>query len=147
MGKEPVKKSIDGQDYIFGRLPVKQSLKQLMKIMKIAGPAIGAATKSSGVSSVSSIMDSDIDLESIMKNLCDHLDEDSVFDIIDIFMKNILFEGKLLSDVFDSHFGDHGLIHLGKVVVEAAKAEYGDFFGGKLGRLVSVNLPGTTQEN
>ena len=98
MGKEPVKKSIDGQDYIFGRLPVKQSLKQLMKIMKIAGPAIGAATKSSGVSSVSSIMDSDIDLESIMKNLCDHLDEDSVFDIIDIFMKNILFEGKLLSD-------------------------------------------------
>lgn len=147
MGKEPVKKSIDDLDYIFGRLPVKQSLKQLMKIMKIAGPAIGAATKSSGVSSVSSIMDSDIDLESIMKNLCNHLDEDSVFDIIDIFMKNILFEGKLLSDVFDAHFGEHGLIHLGKVVVEAAKAEYGDFFGGKLGGLVNANLPGTIQEN
>ena len=147
MSREPVKKSIDGQEYLFGRLPVKQSLKQLMKIMKIAGPAIGAAAGKSDVKSVSSIMDSDVDIESIMKNLCENLEEDSVFEIIDIFMENILFNGTILSQVFEPHFSEHGLIHLGKVVVEAAKAEYGSFFGGKLGGMLNKDLPGTNQES
>ena len=143
---ELVKKSIDGKEYIFARLPVKHSLKQLIKIMKIAGPAIGAAANTKGVNSVSSIMDSDVDIESVMKNLCDHLEEDSVFEIIDIFMANILFEGNKLIDIFDPHFGEHGLIHLGKVIIEATKAEYGDFFGGKLGGLMAESIPGMTPE-
>ncbi len=143
--KEPVKKSIDGKEYIFARLPVKQSLKQLMKIMKIAGPAIGIAvgSKTSGAS-ISSIMDKDIDIEAIVKTICDNLDEDAVFEIIDIFMADILFEGQPLINIFDVHFGEHGLIHLGKVIVEATKAEYGDFFAGKLGGLMAESPPGTT---
>lgn len=149
MSKEPVRKNIDGTDYIFGRLPVKQSLKQLMKIIKIAGPAIGSAANSSGASkvSVSSIIESDLDIEAIMKNLCASIEEDSVFEIIDIFMENVLFEAQPLSVIFEAHFSERGLGHLGKVVMEATKVEYGSFFAGKLGGLMENGLPGTTQES
>lgn len=146
MSKEPVRKSIDGIDYIFCRLPVKQSMKQLIKIMKIAGPALGAAANSLDTGSVKSIMDADLDYELVVKNLCENLDEDAMDAIVDVFMKNTLYGANKVSDIFDPHFQEHGLVHLGKVVTAAAKAEYGSFFAGKLGSLVEGALPGMTQE-
>lgn len=146
MSREPVQKSIDGINYTFCRLPVKQSMKQLIKIMKIAGPALGSAANSLDSGSIASIMEADLDYESVISNLCDNLDEDSIDTIIDVFMQNTLHGATSLSEIFEPHFGEHGLIHLGKVVAQAAKVEYGNFFGGKLGKLVESGLPGMTQE-
>lgn len=147
MSQEPVTKTIDGKAYIFGRLPVRQSIKQLIKIMKIAGPALGVAANSLDSGDLASIMEADFDYEKVITNLCDNLGEDAVEQITDIFMANILFNGNTLIDIFDAHFQELGLVHLGKVVMEAAKAEYGSFFAGKLGNLTKqVEEPGMTQE-
>jgi len=149
MSNEPVKKSIGGVDYLFCRLPVKQSMKQIIRIMKIAGPAMGAAANSLDSlkgGSLSSIIDADLDFELVISNLCANLNEDSIDLIVDVFMENILVGAEPLINIFDPHFQEHGLGQLAKVVTEAVKVEYGSFFAGKLGGLMGNDNPGITLE-
>ena len=127
--REPVKKTIDGEQYTFCQLPARKNMKLLTRILKIVGPALGGAVSGGDVES---IMDLDIDPGAIISQLCSRLDENEVEYIIDSLLSQVLCAGKgEVSKVFDQHFGGR-LPHMFKVVAAALEVEYGDFFGGKL---------------
>lgn len=129
--REPMRKIIDGQGYVFHQMPAKESLRLLVRITKIIGAPVGAAANSMGKSEAA--LDQDINLESIMSSLCDRLDEHEVERIIDALLSQARHEGEgELSNqqTFEKLFGGN-LPHLLKVVMAAVEAEYGNFFVGK----------------
>jgi len=127
--RNPVEATIDGEQYTFHQLPAKRSLKLLTRLMRIAGPTIGAALDGikSGRMDIKAVMDAEIDFSSIVTALCDRLDENEVEAIVDELLSQVLHAGQgEISQKFDAHFAGR-LPHLFKVLTKALKVEYGDF--------------------
>lgn len=129
--REPVRKVIDQQAYVFHQMPAKASLKLLTRIIKIVGAPIGAGVGSMG--GAGDMLEREINLESVVTSLCDRLDENQVERIIDELLSQARHEGEgevSAPHTFEALFGGN-LPHLFKVVMAAFEAEYGNFFGGK----------------
>lgn len=144
--REPVKKVIDGEQYTFCQLPPKKSLKLLTRILKIIGAPIGAAIGTwdgaGPAEDVENILDREIDLGAVVRQLCDRLDENDVEYIVDMLLSQVLHAGKgEVSKVFDEHFGGR-LTHLFKVIFAALEVEYADFFDGKFGDILRDIISG-----
>lgn len=126
--REPIEKTIDGEQYTFCQLPPKKSLKLLTRIVRIIGAPLGAAMdglKDAG--DIRTALDADIDISMIVAALCDRLDENEVEAIVDTLLSQVIHAGQgEVSKRFDVLFGGR-LAHLFKVLAEALKVEYGDF--------------------
>lgn len=138
--REPVKKTIDGEEYIFCQLPPKKSMKLLTRILRIIGPALGVVVGDK--TKIDDIANLDIKPGMIVSELCSRLDENEVEHIVDTLLSQVHHCGKgELSKVFDEHFGGR-LPHLFNVVFAALEVEYSDFFDGKLGEVIQDLLKG-----
>jgi hypothetical protein len=130
--REPVRKVIDGEEYTFCQLPVKQSIRLLTRIIKFIGPSLGIGIHGEGIRSIADI---EIDPGAIISNLCSRIDEQEIEYIIDALLSQVLHNGKgNLQQVFDAHFGGR-IPHLFKVVAAALEVNYGDFLGGVLEKI------------
>lgn len=138
MAREVVDKEIDGHSYKFGQLGALKSHRVLFKITKVVGPAFGALGDSmKGVDSLESILDADVDFQSVIEKFFDNAEESIVEEIIETMLKQV------------AHFGEDGKEGVGqldtsakidlcfsgrlpsmyKVVFAALAVEYGGFLG------------------
>ncbi len=126
--REPVEKTIDGEQYTFCQLPPKKSLKLLTRIVRIIGAPLGAALDGiKGTGDVRTALETDINISMIVSALCDRLDENEVEAIVDTLLSQVIHAGQgEVSKRFDVLFSGR-LGHLFKVLAEALKVEYGDF--------------------
>ena len=127
--REPVEKTIDGEQYTFCQLPPKKSLKLLMRLLRIVGPTMGVAMDGArgGRVDVKTLLEADIDIARIVSTLCERLDENEVEAIVDGLLSQTIHAGNgEVSKRFDVLFGGR-LPHLFKVLAEALRVEYGDF--------------------
>lgn len=134
--REPVKKTIDGEQYTFYQMNPRKSLKLMTRILKLIGAPVGTAF--GGHEKTKSVFDQDINIGVIVEKLCDRLDENEVEYIIDQLLSQVTVAGKgEISKVFDEHFAGR-LPHLFKVVFACLEVEYGDFLAGLSGLTKSL---------
>ncbi|MCK5127628.1 MAG: hypothetical protein KAR42_15330 [candidate division Zixibacteria bacterium] len=144
--KENKTKTIDGQDFTFFQLNPFKANRLLIKLVKIAGPALGSLANSKDVNGVQDLMDADIDAKGLLDSICEKLDEDEIEEMFK----------KLLSQVHCSEVGElsneshcdtvfKGKISLMyKVVFAALEAQFGDFFGAN-GVFAGLKVQGSKQ--
>ena len=137
--RELASKTIDGKKYEFEQFGAKHSLRIMARLTKIMGEplamAIGALSNKEKGASAKSILDRQIDgdiLGKAVKALVERLDEDTVIDLMEeLTAKSTLCDGKKID--FNAHYtGDIG--HLFKVAYAALEVQYGNFFGGLIGK-------------
>ena len=129
--KENKTKKIDEQDFTFYQLNPFKANRLLIKLVKIAGPALGSLANSKDVKGVQDLMNADIDAKSLLDSICEKLDEDQ----IELMFKELLSQvhcsgvGELSKEAnCDAVFkGKISLMY--KVVFAALEAQFGDFFG------------------
>ena len=130
MAREPIEKVIDGDKFIFYQLPPRKSLNLLLRIFKIIGSPLGNAIGSNQINQ-KGILDSNIDIGSVVTSLCEKINVTEVELIINELVSQVICEGQgeVLKN-FDNIFA--GKIQLlFKVVYEMLNIEYSGFFGGK----------------
>jgi hypothetical protein len=133
MGRETIKKTIDGVKYTFGRHLPKSSLRLFNRIMKIIAPTIASGI---GDSSFSNVLDQDIDIAGAVNTLCLRTDEPEIEAIFDIILGEVLHNGKSgqeglgnCRDNYDAVFLEASIPHVYKVIYKALEVEYSNFFG------------------
>jgi len=133
MGKQIVKKEIDGAKFTFYYLIPRISTKLLIRLIKIIGPSFGKAFPDSDVK-LKDIADIDIQIGPAVDALICRFDEDEVQDIIDILLATVLHEGQgnLGEEAARNELFTGNLSFMFKVVGAALEVQYTDFFGGKL---------------
>ena len=127
--REPIEKTIDGEQYTFYQLPPKKSLKLMTRLVRIIGAPISAALGDlpDGQVNLEMILESDLNLGAIVGALCDRLDENEVEAIVDALLSQVIHAGQgEVSKKFDVLFAGR-LPHLFKVLGAALEVEYGDF--------------------
>jgi hypothetical protein len=141
--RDPVEKTIDGEQYTFCQLPPKKSLKLLTRLVRIVGPSVGAAM--GGHADISVVLGQEINFEKIVSAICGRLDENEVESIVDDLLSQVIHNGQgEVSKKFDVIFGGR-LPHLFKVVGEALRVEYGDFLAGMPDLKSVIQRAGTIQ--
>jgi hypothetical protein len=131
MGRQPIEKEIDGEQYTFCFLNPRLSIDLLTRIAHIIVPSISSGYK--GDIDINTIMDSKIDINSIVTELFKKINSNEILSIIDVLFTQVIHKGEgRLSDriAFDKLFTGN-LKHLFKVVKESLEAQYADFFGEK----------------
>lgn len=131
MGKRFIEKEIDGETYIFYMLKPRISLALLTKLFKMIGPGIGKAFP--GKIKTKDVLDSEVDIGSLIKELSDRMSYENIIEIVDILFTQVNHkgEGNLLEGfAFDNLFSGR-LSHLSKVVFAALGVQYADFLQGK----------------
>jgi hypothetical protein len=145
MGRELIRKSVDGQDYEFQQFGADKALRLLTRLMKIIGEpmAIGVGA----LQGPGSLLDKNVDggvLGKAVRALSEKLDEDSVITLV----KEFVGEGACVCNgakvIFNTHY-EARLGHMFKVLKAALEVQYGDFFVDLKGSLGSPSLP-TTQD-
>jgi hypothetical protein len=129
MGKELVKKVIDGHTYEFGYMNPKTSLRLLTSLLQNFGVPIGEAV---GVG-LKKLGDNP---GGIIKNICKSLDPEKTVDYMDRILSQVIHvkgadDQKGFGEVnkcFDVLFTGN-LSHMLKVAYAALEVEYSDFFG------------------
>jgi hypothetical protein len=141
MAREEMTKSINGEEYTFYQLGAIQSNKLLWRIKRILGPSlIGMLNKASG-EGLESLLDADVDLESVANSFYERATEGEVDFIINRLLSQVTHKGVGSLDkeaTIDEHFKGE-LARMYKVLWEAFKHEYSDFFpdGGIINSLKS----------
>lgn len=130
---EPSQVTIDGTTYLIGMLTPKKSVPLLMKVFKIIGPSMGSALGNvgKGKKDIKNLLDAKVNLSEVIGLLAERIDEDNVMQIIHTLLSTVTPLGEEnssnLSEKFNSYFiGRHLLLF--KILIEAAKVQYGDFF-------------------
>ena len=121
-----VRKTIDGETYVFTYLSPRKSLALLTEITKLIGPAIGSMCGGD-----EEVEERDINMGDAARLLCERLDNDNVQSMINTLLSQVTHEGK--GDVlksFDIIFTGK-IKHLFKVVFASLEVQYADFFDGK----------------
>ena len=127
---------IDGEKYEFEKWGAEASLTTLLKIAKIAGKPLGlflgSAVSKGG-------LDTEIRPD-MLANACEALvqgmDETICLGLIKkLSSEKVLCDGKKIN--FDMHYQDK-LGHLFDVVKASLEVQYGDFFGGFLGKIQAL---------
>lgn len=145
--KESVNKTIDGKDYTFGQFGAEQSIKVLVRLIKLGGPSF-AKILSSGKEGVNLLEQNteDMDISSAIMEFCSRLEEDLVVSTIKEFMTQVIYkaknneEGGPVINIFDAHFSGN-IFHMFKVFSAALGVQYSDFFdaiGGVQGFLQKI---------
>lgn len=132
--RETIEKSIDGKDYTFGQFGAEQSIKVLVRLVKLGGPAV-AQMLSSGKDGVSLLEQNtkDMDIGSALMEFCGRLEEDLVVNTIKEFMSQVIYKSKgdeaggPVNNIFDAHFSGN-IFHMFKVFAAALGVQYSDFF-------------------
>jgi hypothetical protein len=129
MAREITEREIDGETYEFYQLGAIKSHNLLRKIGAIVAPVLGAlaGNKDGG----KSVLDAEIDLESVLNSLFEKATEAEVESIIVSLLSQVHHNGTghlKNKDVIDQHFKGR-LGHMYKVVYAAFEEEYSDFFG------------------
>lgn len=124
---------IDGVIYGLQKFTARKSLNILTRLFKLIGEP---------VSTFAGAMEKDFSLvlPVAVKALADRLDESETVSLIEELLKGVTIGGGSQQPTLDSHFqGQIG--HLFKLMAEALKFQYGDFFD-VLGSLSPAKLPG-----
>lgn len=131
--KEPVKKTIDGEQYTICLLPASQGWNLLIKILRFLGAPIGLGISNNlSVDMTVSDIFKEINIGKVIAELCSRLNEEEADCIVKTLFSQVMVKNKgNLSDVFEEHFAGRYL-HMLKVVGASLEVNYGDFFGGKL---------------
>lgn len=131
MGRQPIEKIIDGEQYTFYFLDPRTSIELLTRIANIIIPSISSGYK--GDININVIMDSKIDINSIVTELFKKINSNEILSIIDVLFTQVIHkgEGKLSDRIVFNKLFTGSLKHLFKVVKEALEAQYADFFDVK----------------
>jgi len=132
MGKEPVEKIIEGEEYTFYYLDPDTSIDVLEKIIKLIGPSIGSAFSKEENINIKDIMNLNINIGDAIATLSHNISAKETKYIIKILCKNIFCKGRgKLSDIVvynDLFTGNLKLLF--KILVIAFEVQYGDFLEG-----------------
>lgn len=127
-------KTIGEHTYLFGKLRARQSVKTLLRIMKIVGPALGAAYDSQGdKETILDGIEAFGGIEEIITALVTNFEIDEIDDIMMILFDQVLLQGKPqpLSKIFDDHFDDNKQ-NIIPVFTETLRVNFSNFFKGRL---------------
>lgn len=131
MGKEPIEKTIEKETYIFYYLTPRISIKVLVKLTKLFGPALGAAFPEDKSIKIKDILDMDIKIGDAINMLIEKIDANETQIIIDTLFASIICKGRgKLSEeaVYNELFtGDLKLLFI--ILKESLEVQYGNFFG------------------
>jgi hypothetical protein len=128
--RDAIVKTIDDFEYTFRQLNARKSIKLFARIVKLIGPSLGYGLEGQDLKK---IMDKPLNYGPMLEKLCARIDEDEVMVIIMDLLDQTTVKGMgEVTKCFDEHFGGQ-IGHLMKVIIEAFKAEYGNFLAGKLG--------------
>ena len=144
--RENKTKTIDGEDFTFYQLNPFKANRLLIKLVKIAGPALGSLANSKDVKGVQGLMDSDFDAKALLDSLCDKLDEDQVDSIFKELLSQVHHsgEGSLEKEAACDVFFKGKINLMYKVVFAALEAQFGDFFGAN-GVFAGLKVQGLKQ--
>lgn len=131
MGKEPVEKTIEKETYIFYYLTPRISMKVLVKLTKIIGPALGAVFPKDKSIKINDILDMDIKIGDAINMLVEKIDADETQMIIDTLFASIICKGrgKLSEEVVYNELFTGDLKLLFAVLTKSLEVQYGNFFG------------------
>lgn len=131
MGKEPIEKTIENETYIFYYLTPRISIKVLVKLTKIIGPALGAVFPEDKSIKINDILDMDIKIGDAINMLVEKIDADETQMIIDTLLTSIICKGrgKLSEEAIYNELFTGNLKLLFTIVKESLEVQYGNFFG------------------
>lgn len=154
MPKQPVRKKIDKYEFEFYPMPPRVALKLLTRLTKILGKPLGLAADTFmklGNNGEKGILETALNANipsdafaKVMEALAENLEEDQVVDTIETLLESV--HGQFEKDrgtrrlQFDIDFAGQTPLLL-KVVAAALEVNYGDFFAGGLGNLVTRGRP------
>jgi len=129
MQKE-IKKSIDGNEYIFYQFPATLGTKVLIRLSKLLGEPLGLLGGDVLKGGVKGALTADAGaaIGKAVKSLADNMDVDETYSLIQTFFNQVHYKGQSLTDIYDVHFqGKYALIF--KILRAALEVQYGNFFG------------------
>jgi len=145
MDNSGIIRKVNGKSYQFFKLPVKKSIRILIRLAKIIGVSVGKAlstedikkeiNKKKTAQKKGGLLETDIDIGGFIDGLTGRLDEDEVIEIIEEILqfihqhvKNQDYKKIDLEIDFQDNLGD-----LVGVIKEALLINYSDFFGAAFG--------------
>jgi hypothetical protein len=131
MGRESTTKIIDGETYEFLQLGAVASNKLLWRLKRIVGPALAGMLNGTKGEGIESILESDVDFESILNGFYERATEAEVDYVTSTLLSQVHHSGDGALDSsgkIDIHFKG-ALSRMYKVLWEALKHEYSDFLG------------------
>jgi hypothetical protein len=127
-----IDKTIDGKKYTIGQKTPSESLKQLTKLIKLAGIPLAKALDIKSIKSMEKMVEEEFDFSELIISLVERLDEDDVLaTVIKILDQTLASPGGECDKHFDTIFQGN-LRHLMNVVIAALRVEYDSFFKDSL---------------
>ncbi len=136
MSRETLQKTIDGVEFLFTELDTRRAYRIHRWLTAHLGQAAGRSVRGikslDGINGVKDLLDSkNIDLPFILEQLSgvlDNLTDPVVEEYTDYLLDGVLYKGKPLT--LDSIVFQGRMKLLSKVVIEAVKYNFSDFFDG-----------------
>lgn len=122
MGKKSQEREIDGAVYMVTQFPATEGLAILTRLLKLAGPALGAvATGQPGAGRA-------LEVGLFVARLVEKLDEAETVGLVKRLLKDTRRDGREVMPSFDTEFMGNYMTLL-RVLGFVLEANYGDFFG------------------